>query len=352
MNSALQDCVESCGPTGQRIVQIHPSLKCNLCCEHCYSSSGPWQRNELNPVLVCELVTDAAQMGYRVVSVSGGEPFLYSGLVDVLRHAKALGLRTAITTNGYFLQQAKLEPLRDLLDTVAVSLDGPPDIHNRLRGHPKAFDRLCSGLEQLRSCGIAFGLIHTLTCETWDRLSWIADFAAQQEAKLLQIHPLEMAGRASPTLSALSARDEDLAKAYLLSFALAAKYQGNMEIQVDLLHRLHLLEAPRLVYASELTDGWTELAPADLLGLIVLEADGAIVPLSYGFNRAYQVSDLTKQSFQDSWRLFLQEGYPRFRRMCRALFEELTSCEQQVLFNWHERVVTYSHVFGKFAECA
>jgi len=343
MNSGSQECFETCGPTGQRIVQLHPSLRCNLRCEHCYSSSGPWIREELDPALVCELVSDAARMGYQVISLSGGEPFLYSGLIKVLQHAKALGLRTTVTTNGYFLESRRLEHLRGCLDILAVSVDGPPELHNRLRGSPKAFDRLCSGLQNLQQSGLTFGFIHTLTCDTWDHLEWVADFAAAHGARLLQLHPLEMVGRADPNLSSLCAPDEALARAYLLAFALAAKYHSSMVIQVDLLHRLHLLEAPSLVYADELIDGWETAPASDLLGLIVLEADGTVVPISYGFARKYQICTLREQSFQEGWQSFLQCGYLEFRRLCRVLFEELITCEQQSLFNWHERVVACSH---------
>ena len=116
-------------------------------------------RTELDPALVCSLVSDAARMGYQVVSFSGGEPFLYSGLLEVLQHAKSLGLRTTVTTNGYFLQPRRMEALRDFVDVLAVSLDGPPELHNRLRGSPRAFDRLCAGLKSLRASGMSFGFI-------------------------------------------------------------------------------------------------------------------------------------------------------------------------------------------------
>jgi MoaA/NifB/PqqE/SkfB family radical SAM enzyme len=112
-------------------------------------------RTELDPALISSLVSDE---------------FLYPGLLDVLRHAKSLGLRTTVTTNGYFLQQRRLEPLRDFVDVLAVSLDGPPELHNRLRGSPRAFDRLGAGLKSLRASGLKFGFIHTLTQETWEHL--------------------------------------------------------------------------------------------------------------------------------------------------------------------------------------
>ena len=61
---------------------------------------------------------------------------------------------------------------------------------------------------------------------------------------------------------------------------------GSMTVQIDLLHRDQILSMPELVYADELSTGWEEFAPAKLLSLIVMEADGAIVPVSYGFSRA------------------------------------------------------------------
>lgn len=342
MNAVSPNNSKTCGPTGQRIVQLHPSLRCNLCCEHCYSSSGPGVRAELDPALVCSLVSDAARMGYGVVSVSGGEPFLYSGLREVLRHAKSLGLHTTVTTNGYFLQPRRLEMLRDLVDVLAISLDGPPEMHNRLRGSPRAFERLCSGIESLRRSGLNFGFIHTLTQETWEHLSWIGEFAAESGTRLLQLHPLEMAGRAEGRLGALCAEEDGLAKAYLVASVLTAKYSGAMSIQLDLLHREQLLRAPHMVYADELPADLDANAPADLLGLIVMEADGAVVPISYGFSRRYQICSLKEQPLERSWPSFVREGYPGFRRMCRELFEELVSPNQRPLFNWHERIVARS----------
>jgi MoaA/NifB/PqqE/SkfB family radical SAM enzyme len=99
------------GPAGRAILQIHPSLRCNLTCAHCYSSSGPQASEELDPETVCGVISDAAEMGYNVVSVSGGEPLLYAGLEQVLAHAKSLGLFTTITTNGYFNQERRLSRL-------------------------------------------------------------------------------------------------------------------------------------------------------------------------------------------------------------------------------------------------
>jgi Fe-coproporphyrin III synthase len=50
--------------TGERrVLQVHPTRRCNLSCLHCYSYSGPTARDELPPPLLDKLVVDAASLG-------------------------------------------------------------------------------------------------------------------------------------------------------------------------------------------------------------------------------------------------------------------------------------------------
>ena len=334
----------SCGPTRRRILQIHPTLRCNLRCGHCYSSSGPLEKQELDVHSVECLLEDAARLGFEIVSVSGGEPFLYGPLATVLRRARVLGMHTTVTTNGYFLDARHLDPLRGCLDVLAVSLDGPPEIHNRMRASPQAFDRLCAGLECLRASGQSFGFIHTVTRESWIHLLWLGEFAAANGARLLQLHPLELAGRAQTNLSDLAAEFGVLSRVYLLAAALATTYSGVMAIQTDLMHRDQVLADPELVYAGETVRQPAEATAAEVLGVLVLEPDGALVPLTYGFSRQYQVANLNRQTLSEAWPAYLRDTYPDFRRLCLVVFEHLVAPGASPLFNWHERIAAQSHL--------
>ncbi|MBI1766207.1 MAG: radical SAM protein [Acidobacteria bacterium] len=327
------------GPTRSPILQIHPSLRCNLACAHCYSNSGPTARTELDVQTVCEVITDAAALGYAVVSVAGGEPLMYRGLEEVLNHAKTLGLRTTVTTNGYFTQPKLLERLRPLVDVLAISLDGPPDVHNQIRGSARAFAQLEAGLAQVRAAQIPFGIIHTVTQQNWEHLLWVAEFAAAQGAKLLQLHPLELAGRASDRMTEAAADEEALAKVYLLSFALRQKYAETMAVQLDVLHQEDLREEPGLVYAGELA---ANPKPAQLHGLLVLEADGTVVPLSYGFARRYQLCNVREQRLAAAWPSYLARAYPAFKQLCQEVYVDLCNANGPPLVNWHEVMVARS----------
>lgn len=331
------------GPARTAILQIHPSLRCNLSCTHCYSLSSPSARTELDAAIVSQVISDAAAMGYQVVSVSGGEPLIYSGLEQVLAHAKSLGLRTTVTTNGFFIGQQQLTRLRELVDVLAISLDGPPELHNEIRGSTRAFERLETGLENVRQAGIPFGFIHTLTRRSWEHLLWVAEFAARNGARLLQIHPLELAGRATSQLVGDALEDDVRAKVYILALALENKYGDKMKVQLDLLYRDHLREEPELVYAGETGNTPDNGTPAQFLGLLVLEPDGTIVPVSYGFSRRYKLCSVKEQKLADGWHDYLIHGYPAFRTLCRQVWNELCSPSSPILINWHEMIVSRSH---------
>ena len=137
------------GAMTSRTVQIHLNRHCNLACAHCYSQSGPREREQLAPDDVIHFLDEARTQGYSNVAFSGGEPFLYPHFETVLDSAEALGMRRLVVTNGTVLMGGR-ERLIDRFDMIAVSVDGPEDIHNQLRRSPTAYARMCKGLEMLR----------------------------------------------------------------------------------------------------------------------------------------------------------------------------------------------------------
>jgi MoaA/NifB/PqqE/SkfB family radical SAM enzyme len=191
-----------------RVVQIHPTLRCNLACRHCYSLSGPRQDLALPLDTVLWLIGDLPGLGFDAISLSGGEPLMWPGLGPALAAAREAGLLTALTTNLMPLTAARSSVLRRHLNFCAVSLDGVPDSHDAIRGRRGAFAIMQARLKMLRASGVPFGFIFTLTETNIEELAWVARFALEQGARLLQVHPLEETGRAATEM--VGARPRDL----------------------------------------------------------------------------------------------------------------------------------------------
>ena len=296
------------GPTGERfrVFQIHPTRRCNLRCLHCYSSSAPEERGDLDAALLRSALTDAAAEGYNVAGFSGGESILVQRAGE--GSGACAGVRVQdepVTSNGMLLDEKHLEVLRGRVDVLAISVDGVPESHNRVRASSRAFDAMVSRLGGVRASGINFGFIFTLTQYNLDELEWVANFAVDQGAKLLQIHPLEDAGRAIEGMAGSRPDERECAYAYFAARRLQKQFAGRLSVQLDLAHRELLRENPAAVFAQEFDSSELDGALAELISPLVLETDGTIVPVGYGFAREYRLGSLRDGRLRDfvpTWR--------------------------------------------------
>lgn len=326
-------------PTGShRVLQIHPTRRCNLTCLHCYSSSGPTVREELPVALLERALCDGAAEGYDTLGISGGEPLLYRDLPQLLRLARSLELITTVTTNGMLITAATLEKLQPHLRLLAISLDGTPSSHNRMRASPRAFDVMAGNLELVRAAGIPFGFIFTLTQYNLDELEWVAAFALEQGAALLQIHPLEEVGRASSgELRGAAPDGREAGHAYLEVLRLQAETGDRMYVQFDFVASVTARQHPELLFADNGPVN-VDRRLADLVSPLVIETDGAVVPLQHGFGRAFVLGNLHAESLPTMATRWRTQGHEHFRELCRRTLAQRLAHKGWPLMNWYDVV--------------
>jgi MoaA/NifB/PqqE/SkfB family radical SAM enzyme len=323
------------------IVQIHLGRRCNLRCQHCYSLSGPEQDVELAPQALFGLLEDVAALGYDVVALSGGEPLIFPHLPDVLSCARSLGLRTAITTNGTLFGHGRLARVSALIDVLAVSIDGPPPLHDRVRGAQGAFARTLRGLRLARELELPFSLIYTLTTESARHLDWVAQFALEEGARLLQLHPLELTGRAAQTMAAAVPGADTCLRALETAAALRRKYRP-LQIQVDVLSRGDLVTLPALNWALQPDfEVRSDAAAPALIDILVVEEIGIVVPFSYGIAHRFAIADLSHIRLREAWPEYLRTRYPSLRRFCAQVVRELID-DGPPAIDWYGRLVARS----------
>ena len=328
------------GPTGQtRVVQIHPTRRCNLRCLHCYSSSSPDERAMLDHTLLCNALSDAAAAGYNWASISGGEPLMYPQLATLLRHARSAGMQTAIATNGMLLDARRLDAIADVTDLIAISVDGIPASHNAIRGSARAFELMSARLEALRARKLNFGFIFTLTQHNLHELEWVVKFALAEGAKLVQVHPLDEVGNAEQHMAGASPDDIETAYAWLLVRQLQQALAGKLAIHVDLVFSEALKAQPAMFYAAAAAH---DVPFSELISPLIIEADAAVVPLQYGFPRAFALGNLRQARLQDmmsTWRNTTQDA---FYQLCAAAHASVGQVEKPHFLSWYDVVSRYA----------
>lgn len=131
------------------VLVILPHSRCNCRCVMC----DIWRIRQIREITARDLEPHLAslrELKVRWVVFSGGEPLMHSDLSALARVLRREGIRTTLLTAGLTLERHAVQVTEDM-DDVIVSIDGPPEIHDRIRGVPDAFRRLEHGIHALRA---------------------------------------------------------------------------------------------------------------------------------------------------------------------------------------------------------
>jgi MoaA/NifB/PqqE/SkfB family radical SAM enzyme/glycosyltransferase involved in cell wall biosynthesis len=177
-------------------IAIEFSGYCNLSCVMC--SVWKIRQHGIPHDLLRRTLEQARALGARKLTPCGAEVFMRPDTLDLLEYAKALGFEEiVVVTNGLLLTPDRLDRLGRLAALhVNISIDGPAEVHDRLRG-PGAFGRVAPVLGELRRRGIPFGLSAVLMRQTLDRIEEVIDLAAEAGARAVSLQPYqpEIGGR-------------------------------------------------------------------------------------------------------------------------------------------------------------
>lgn len=139
-------------------LDVYLTNACNLRCKYCFNLD----REEAPRIPlddICAILQAAYRRRNRYVSITGGEPFLYKQIFDVLDFAHDLGYWITILSHGGLLDQARIDRLKEYWRVrIRISLDGPnAATHDLLRGQG-TFDNTMSKIELLIKNGVTVGV--------------------------------------------------------------------------------------------------------------------------------------------------------------------------------------------------
>jgi len=168
--------------TTDRLAEVwfHVTNRCNMSCSHCLFVSGPDDSTALPAERICELATEAAELGCRVFALTGGEPLVHRDIETIIDHMLAIdGANVVILTNGALLKRhadALTGRWRGRVH-LQVSLDGLPDQHDAVRGEG-AFAALTDGLSWLGENDVPFTISTCVLRSNVAAMPRIVDLAA------------------------------------------------------------------------------------------------------------------------------------------------------------------------------
>lgn len=123
---------------------------CNMNCKMCnYLNAGYFDHGEMLPVNVYKNVLDEVYHQNPLIVLTGGETLLHPDLTEILWYAKEYELCSSLTTNGWFLAEHTVDIVNSGLDLLVVSIDGPEQVHDGIRGKDGAYRRAMEGIGEV-----------------------------------------------------------------------------------------------------------------------------------------------------------------------------------------------------------
>jgi GTP 3',8-cyclase len=161
---------------GRAITDLRISVtdRCNYKCVYCRTGNEGAQFTELPIVDYLRMIRAFVSLGIEKVRLTGGEPLLRSGLVEMVQELAqmrtayaddgsecvagdpgARPLDIALTTNGHLLE-GLAAPLKAAgLSRITVSMDAvDPETFTRITRVPRSFERVLAGIRAAREAGL------------------------------------------------------------------------------------------------------------------------------------------------------------------------------------------------------
>jgi cyclic pyranopterin phosphate synthase len=176
--------------------------RCNYKCIYCRTGEDGAQYPELEIDDYLRLIQAFVGLGITKVRLTGGEPLLRKGLLDLVRELVRLrtlegeSLELALTTNGHLLDRLAV-PLKDAgINRVTVSMDAvDAPTFERITRVPGSFATVLKGIRTARAAGLTPLKINCVLLRGFNdgEIEGFARFARQEGVvvRFIEFMPLE-----------------------------------------------------------------------------------------------------------------------------------------------------------------
>jgi len=189
---------------GRHITDLRIAVtdRCNYKCVYCRTGNDGAQYPELAVADYLRMARLFVGMGIEKIRLTGGEPLLRKGLIDLVRDLAKLRtiggaeLDLALTTNGHLLAEMA-EPLKQAgLSRVTVSMDAVDrDKFHRITRVPSGYENVLAGIREAKRAGLTPVKVNCVLLRGFndDQIPAFGRFTREQDVtvRFIEFMPLE-----------------------------------------------------------------------------------------------------------------------------------------------------------------
>lgn len=147
---------------------------CNFSCKHCFVSCSIEERknDKIDIAQWKKIIDNLCDLGLNLANITGGEPFTYPDLMELLEYLDSKKIDIFLLTNGFLLNEEIIKKLTSFRKIrVQISVDGASlEIHDMMRNTKNSLDRICENIMLLRKYNIQVTMATTLSKYNYDEI--------------------------------------------------------------------------------------------------------------------------------------------------------------------------------------
>jgi radical SAM protein with 4Fe4S-binding SPASM domain len=137
--------------------KIEATYKCPLACIHCSSDSTPENTTEISKEKCLKIIEEAADLGTKKISFSGGEPLQWKGIEEAIALAASRDIDVTVYSSGNIQhQEEKIEQLAySGASRIVFSIFGSSDLsHEQITRRRNSFKNTMNAVKVAKKAGL------------------------------------------------------------------------------------------------------------------------------------------------------------------------------------------------------
>lgn len=283
---------------------------CNLRCKHCYYYHSQEKFDCSKDLSIDELLQLAKffveEINIIAITITGGEPFLKPGILELINYLKSKNVSIQIQTNATLINKDLAARLKQILnpktDIIQVSLDGvTEEVHDKIRGKGN-FQKAIAGIKNLTDNHINVSVSYTITSTNAKELPDLYELAKDLRIRLISLNRFRICN------SEQSYLEPDSDEIFVNTAKLLDKFKEKEDLYLKLsnIQKYDFLnyEAGKQLLDQLLTSKKTAV-PDDLMchrhGKICINARGEVYLCSNSEKDELCLGNLKEKSFYEIW---------------------------------------------------
>ena len=190
---------------GNKKCLIQLTEKCNLHCKHCFVSAEQCGNEMKYDRFENQILPQLLENNVNKVTLTGGEPFVYTKLFDIIKLLCENNIEVGVCTNATLISKHFLDKVCHYSIHFNVSLDGfSRNSHGKFRGfeNSEIYDKIIQNIKLIGQYGLLNGILVTPNkYASIKEYVELCKYAKECGAKYVLMNPLSQFGRGEDSIS-------------------------------------------------------------------------------------------------------------------------------------------------------